>query len=70
MNYVQQREFDLKQEYAANMWWIRICNLWETLGKVISLQRDADYYTSEVNKIRSQYIRKGRKAGYSPKKAA
>ncbi len=70
MNYVQEREAELKREYTINMWWIRIANFWETLGKVMSLQRDMEYYQNELNKIRSQYIRKGRKLGYSPKKAA
>ena len=64
MNYVAQREQELKAKYQTEMWWIQIVKLWDTLGKAMSLQRDAEYYTNELNKIRSQYIRKGRPVGW------
>lgn len=67
-NYVAQREAEIKAKYQAEMFWIKLCNLWEKLAKVMSLKRDADYYMGEYNKIRAEYIRKGRPVGYSPKK--
>lgn len=61
-DYVSKREAELKAKYQAEMWWIRIGKMFLTLGKAMSLKRDADYYMSEFNAIRSQYVKRGRKA--------
>lgn len=68
MNYVQQREAELKQRYQIEVWWARIANLWNTVANVMKLENDMAVLNQEYSKIRSQYIRKGRKVGYSPKK--
>lgn len=62
MNYVQQREAVLKQEYQNKINWIRFCNVWETMAKAMDAKRNADYYAGEFNKIRAQYVKRGRKA--------
>lgn len=63
MTYVEQREAEIKAAYRMEMWWIGISKLWDKLGKVMVLKREADYHTAEFNKIRSQYIKRGRVAG-------
>lgn len=62
-SYVEQREEQLKLEYHTNMWWIHMSGMWDELGKAMALKREADYYQSELMKIRSKYIRKGRQVG-------
>ena len=62
-SYVEQREEQLKLEYHAKLWWIQLSGMWDELGKAMVLKREADYYQSELMKIRSKYIRKGRQVG-------
>jgi hypothetical protein len=61
-DYVSQREAELKAKYEAEMWWIRIGKAFALMGKAMALKRDADYYAGEWNAIRSQFIKRGRKA--------
>lgn len=61
-DYVSQREAELRRLLAEETWWGDMARLWKKLGKVMSLKRDADYFMGEYNAIRSEYIRRGRKA--------
>lgn len=70
MNYVEQREAELKRQYEVDMWWIRIGKVFNHLGEAMRIQREIAFHQDELNKIRAQYVRKGRKPGFSPKKAA
>lgn len=62
-NYVQTREAEIKARYRAEMWWLGFANLFKKLGETIRIKREADYYSDEFNKIRSQYVKRGRKPG-------
>lgn len=64
MNYVEQREAELKAKFQSEMWWIGISKLWTKLAEAMTVKREADYYTEKFNAIRAQYIRKGRPVGW------
>lgn len=68
-SYVEQREEQLKLEYQVNMWWIHMSGMWDELGKAMAIKREADYYQSELLKIRAKYIRKGRPVGWRKSEA-
>ena len=62
MNYVQSREAEIKAQYRVEMWWIGMVKLWAKLGETMKVKREADYWASEFNAIRAQYIKRGRVA--------
>ena len=61
-DYVSKREAELKAKYHAEMWWIRMGKVFKLLGLAMDHKRNADYYIGEFNKIRGEYVKRGRKA--------
>lgn len=53
-------EDEIKARFRAEMWWCHFPKLWAKVANVVKLQRDRDYYDAELNKIRSQYVKRGR----------
>jgi hypothetical protein len=70
MNYVQQREAELKRQFQIEMWWAQMSNMWYRLAEIHDIKRNLDVWQEAFNKVRAEYIRKGRKPGYSPGKKA
>lgn len=64
MNYVQQREAEVKAKFVIEMWWVRIVTIWEEIAQAMSAKRAADYYSERYNAIRAKYVRKGRPVGW------
>lgn len=70
MNYVEQREAELKAKYQQEMQWVQFIKAWGDISVAEDARRNAEFWQERFNQVRSKYVRKGRKPGYSPKKAA
>lgn len=70
LNYVQQREAEIKARAQAEINWNRFLNVWYLIGDTVSMERDIELLTQEYKKRRGEYIKRGRVAGSTVKKAA
>lgn len=55
-------EDQIKAEFKARMWWLHFPTMWKTLGTILNATREVNYWQSEIDKVRSRYVRRGRKA--------
>lgn len=69
MSYVAQREAELKEKFRQEMWWVKIAKMWEQLGIAAEFKRRAELNLDSYNRIKAEYIKRGRRPGFSPKKA-
>lgn len=69
LSYVAQREAELKAELATISWWNTLAKMWEDLALCAEYKRRADLNMAKYNAIRADYVKRGRKPGYSPKTA-
>jgi len=56
-----EEKLALKAEFRARMWWLEFPNMWRTLSGVLAAEREMAYYAGEIARVRSKYIKKGKK---------
>lgn len=66
-SYVQQRMAELAAKAQSEMAWLMFLSMWEDLSRAAEHKRRADLNMEAYNSIRSKYVKRGRKPGYSPK---